>query len=161
MSPHVSCGRSLYLKQTLVDAFHVSAGTRHDPRGCCKCRMMQATLQAQYEPLALMPAPQQMQRQQQQQQQQPAVYHQLALMPPQRMQPDFASMQRQALPWQQQQQVQQQLQQQLHRQPMRQQQLLQLPYTTHNNPAAQQGDEQVSACSDLASCIYFGVTWFA
>lgn len=129
---------------------------------------MQATLQEQYEPLALMPAPHQQMQRQQQQQQQPAVYHQLALMPPpQRMQPDFASMQRQALPWQQQQQLQQQqqvqqrLQQQLQRQPMRQQQLLQLPYTTHNNPAAQQGDEQVSACSDLASCIYFVVTWFA
>ena len=108
---------------------------------CCMCRMMQATLQAQYEPLALMPAPQQMQRQQQQQQQH-AVYQQLALMSPQHMQPaahvDSPIIQRQLLPWQQQQQLQ--------RQPIRQQ-LMQLPYTSHTNPAAQQDvytDDQVS-----------------
>lgn len=101
--------------------------------GCCKCRMMQATLQAQYEPLALMPAPQQMQRQQQQQ----PVYQHRALMPPQHVQPaahDLPSMQRQLLAWQQRQQ-----------QPIRQQ-LMQLPYTSHTNPAAQQdmyADDQV------------------
>ena len=107
-------------------------------RECCKCRMMQATLQAQYEPLALMPAPQQMQRQQQQQ----AVYQHLALMPPQSMQPaahDFPSM---LLPWQQQ------------RQPMKRH-LMQLPYTSHNNPAAQQDeytDDQVKAFRSSAGC---------
>lgn len=90
---------------------------------------MQATLQAQYEPLALMPAAQQMQRQKQAQYQPPM------LMPMQHMQPsgqDAASMQRQMPAWQA-------------RQPASPQ-LLQLPYTSHNNPAAQQEmylDEQV------------------
>ncbi len=98
--------------------------------------MMQATLQAQFEPLALMPAPQQMQRQQQQ-----VMYHQPALMPPQHMQPttqQVPSMQRQLLAWQQQQQQQQR------RLPVRQ--LMQLPYTSHSNPAAQldmYADDQV------------------
>lgn len=109
---------------------------------------MQATLQAQYEPLALMPAPQQMQRQQQQQQQ--AVYQQPALMSPQHMQPaiqDFPNIQRQLPSWQQ---------QQLQRQPIRQQ-LMQLPYTSHTNPAAQQdvyADDQVSA-SRIAACFWW------
>ena len=115
----------------------IQSVVRSAQRDCCKCRMMQATLQAQYEPLTLMPAPQQMQRQQQQQQ---AVYQQLALMSPLHMQPathDFPNMQRQVPSWQQ---------QQLQRQPIRQQ-LMQLPYTSHTNPAAQQdvyADDQVS-----------------
>ena len=82
---------------------------------------MQATLHAQYEPLALMPAAQQMQMQKQAQYQPPL------LMPMQHMQPaghDAASMQRQMLAWKA-------------RQPASPQ-LLQLPYTSHNNPAAQQ-----------------------
>ena len=108
---------------------------------------MQATLQAQYEPLALMPVPQQMQRQQQQQQQ--AVYQQLALMSPQRMQPaahDFPNIQRELLSWQQ---------QQLQRQPIRQQ-LMQLPYTSHNNPAAQQ---EVYADDHVSFSLSYGNIW--
>lgn len=84
--------------------------------------MMQASLQAQYQPLALMPAQQQMLRSR------PAQLKPQALMPVQHMQPageDGGSMQRQMqmLAWQQRQAAGTHL--------------LQLPYTSHTNAAAQ------------------------
>lgn len=113
--------------------------------------MMQATIQAQYEPLTLM-APQQQQMPYSNMQgakQRQAQYEPLALMSPHQQQQqqqqagggDVGSMQRQMLAWQMQQ-----------LRPVRQQPL-QLAYTSHVNPVAQQDgfqDEQVNCitCAD-------------
>jgi len=110
--------------------------------------MMQATMQAQYEPLTLM-VPQQQQMPYSNMQgakQRQAQYEPLALMGPQQQQQqaaggDVGSMQRQMLAWQMQQ-----------LRPVRQQPL-QLAYTSHVNPVAQQDgfqDDQVNC----AVCAY-------
>ncbi len=109
---------------------------------------MQATIQAQYEPLTLMP-PQQQQMPYSNMQgakQRQAQYEPLALMGPQQQQAaggDVGSMQRQMLAWQMQQ-----------LRPVRQQPL-QLAYTSHVNPVAQQDgfqDDQVNCivCADIS-----------
>ena len=105
---------------------------------------MQATMQAQYEPLTLM-VPQQQQMPYSNMQgakQRQAQYEPLALMGPQQQQQqaaggDVGSMQRQMLAWQMQQLW-----------PIRQQPL-QLGYTSHVNPVAQQDGFQ----DDQVNCI--------
>ena len=95
--------------------------------------MMQASLQAPSQVAALIPPPQHMHRQQ------APPYHPLPLMPAQytqsSVQNDGSSMQRQILAWQ--------------NRAATGPWLLQLPYTSHNNPVAQQGmysNDQVLAC---------------
>ncbi len=109
---------------------------------------MQATMQAQYEPLTLT-APQQQHMPYSNMQgvkQRQAQYEPLALMGPQQQQQqagggDVGSMQRQMLAWQMQQ-----------LRPVRQQ-ALQLGYTSHVNPVAQQDNFQ----DDQVNCVVCAV----